>query len=184
MITRILISKKLIAEFRKRAIAAYPQEHMETCWGRIEGSSVIIEALHTPHQHATTDTVRYQESDALAKAGSGLAYIGSCHSHPDSTDATPSQVDWDTSFSSGEHVFGVMRVAKKENGKFTTEIGWWESRPGIAMIHPRVRNVRVLQDRFEDKEVVGTGESVSRVTEVSRTSSGDSKRVVSQEGEQ
>lgn len=142
MITRVIVNNQLLVQFRKKVILAYPKEYMETLWGKIEGSSVIITSFRPVHQRASEESVQYTEGDAVAHAGHGELYIGTCHSHPDCQDATPSQEDWNTSFSSGEHMFGVMRVTKKSNGKFETQTEFWEPRPRISIVYPRIREAR------------------------------------------
>src|SRR5262245_30180414 len=102
MITRVLISKKLLSEFRRRAIEAYPNEVMSTLWGRIEGDSAVISSLKTPPQEGNTEELTYYIADAVAPqaATTGEHYLGTIHSHPECLDSTPSQNDWDTSYAS------------------------------------------------------------------------------------
>jgi len=141
VISRVLISKKLLAEFRKQALAAYPNETMSTLWGRIEGETAIVTSLHVPDQKQSNDKVEYNTDDLLSPASVAREhYIGTCHSHPDCADCAPSQIDWDTSYSCGEHLFGIMRIEKKSDGRFKTEVGWYEPRASIMMVHPRIPN--------------------------------------------
>ena len=153
MISRVIVSKSLIASFRKRAVAAYPKEAMCTLWGKVEGDTVLVTTFKDIPHEASESEVNYFESDALSHAGHGEHYLGSLHSHPDSLDATPSQADWDTSFSSGERVFAVMRVTKLKTGRFTTEIRYWEPRPEITIVYPRVRDANRNKQQIESKAV-------------------------------
>lgn len=141
MLSRVIISKSLLSAFRKRALAAYPNETMQTLWGRLSGNSVIVTSMRTPEQKVSETEVVFYEDDLSSPAvDTREQYLGTIHSHPECLDATPSQVDWDTSFEAGEYVFGIMRIVKKVNGRFTTEVAWWEPRPMIATVFPRVRN--------------------------------------------
>lgn len=165
MISRVLISKSLLSSFRKLVLEHYPNEVMNTLWGRVEGDTVLISALKTPEQNATDRELTYYDADAISPQTQlrGEHYLGTIHSHPDCVDATPSQHDWDTAYSSGERVFGVMRVSKQGN-KFKMEVKFWEPRPEITVVHPRVR------------KAVGTSSgtsSVRSVVEVGDTEKGE-----------
>lgn len=153
MISRVIIDKKLLASFRKRTLEAYPREAMCTMWGRVEGDTVLITVIKDILQKATENEVNYYEADALAHAGHGDHYLGSIHSHPDCLDATPSQADWDTSFSSGERVFAVMQIRKLATGRFKTEVKFWEPRPEITIVYPRVRDANRNKQQAESKAV-------------------------------
>lgn len=143
MISRVVISKQLLASFRKRTLEAYPNETMQTLWGRVEGDTVVISGLRTPEQKATQNELVYYDSDTVGPQSAirGEHYLGTVHSHPDSFDATPSQQDWDTSYSSGERIFGIMCCKRQVSGRFKTEVKFWEPRPDIAIVNPRVRAV-------------------------------------------
>lgn len=145
VISRVIISKQLLANFRKQVITAYPNETMSTLWGRAEGDTIIISALRTPDQKASVDELSYHIGDAVGVQANirGESYLGTIHSHPECSDATPSQHDWDTSFNSGERVFAVMRCTKSTAGRFKTEVRFWEPRPEIAIINPRVRSTGI-----------------------------------------
>lgn len=133
MIARVLISKQLLSNFRKKALSIYPNEYMMTVWGRIEGDTVQVESLREVAQKATEGSVTASFLDCVTSSNTST-FLGTIHTHPDSTDATPSQADWDGSFACGEYIFGIMKISK---GKTITK--WWEPRAEISMIHPRVR---------------------------------------------
>lgn len=152
MIARVLISRSLLASFRRAALSAYPNEFMQTLWGTVRGDTVTVEALRDVAHTATPETVGAEIHDQFA-AKEKLQYLGTLHDHPEPTDATPSQADWDDAFNTGEIVFGVMAVWKGENEKFRTAVEFWETRPRIAVVHPRVRAPRkkkpIITDAIE-----------------------------------
>lgn len=141
MIVRIIVTKQAISSFRKAAIAAYPNEFLRTLWGRIQGETVQVSSLRDVSQIQTEQDVSCTIQDLMAPATGPEQYLGSLHSHPDTSDATPSQTDWDDAFDTGEHIFGVMRVSKKADGGFTTELKWWQPAPPIQTIYPKVRGI-------------------------------------------
>jgi len=140
MIVRVMLDKKLLADFRKQAIKAYPNEVMNTLWGRAEGDSIIIHRMRSVEQDADENKVEAYVSDMVSPvATTADRYLGSIHSHPDCHDASPSVQDWHNAYVCGEHVFGVMSVMKSDSGRFSTAVSWWEPRPFIDTIHPRIR---------------------------------------------
>jgi len=163
MVSRVLISKKLIADFRKRVIAAYPNETMQTLWGRVEGDTVVVSSLRTPKQEGTKDELLYHFGDAVGAQSvvRGEHYLGTIHSHPECLDATPSQHDWDTSYTSGERIFGIMRCERGDGGRYKTETKFWEPRPEIAIVHPRVR------DANRDKQLEVESEAMPKLQKIS-----------------
>lgn len=156
MIHRILVSKKLLAGYKKRAIAAYPSELLETLWGRIEGDTAIIERVLPVNQRATNNEVTADDADihAPAKDARGVMILGTIHSHPDSTDASPSEPDWEDSYKNGEHLFGVCRITNDK-----AKMAFWEARPLIRVVHPRTNRRKVKHDRniaLRPQEQLGT----------------------------
>lgn len=157
LINRIVISKQLVTFFRKYILAAYPHEGMMTLWGRVEGDTVVISSLRTPEQKGTVDRLDYHLDDAAGPQAEirGEQYLGTWHSHPEGSDATPSAADWDSSYSSGERVFGIMWCSKQSNGRFKTSNSWWEPRPEIQMVHPRVRGQNANRNKKQQTESKG-----------------------------
>lgn len=134
--------------YKKRAIASYPSELLETLWGRIEGDTAIIERVLPVEQVASHDAVSANDEDIMApaKKARGVMLLGTIHSHPDSQDASPSEADWEDSYRNGEHIFGVCRIAMK-GSKPISRISFWESRPLVRVAHPRTSRRKVKNDR-------------------------------------
>lgn len=144
MITRVVISKKHLADFRSAAIQTLPHERLWSLWGRIQGDTAIVTGFKDVPQKGTNDEVTVQIDDMFGPAAGPEQYIGTIHSHPSeahSGDASPSEQDWDDAFATGEHVFGVMRIWRDPKGKYKTQLRWWEPRAAIRMIHPKTRTV-------------------------------------------
>jgi len=140
VITRIVISKQALADFKKQAIKDFPLEAFVTLWGKVDGSTVVITSVKDVTHRAKEDTIDYHEADALSPAAHTREhFIGSLHSHPNCSDSSPSETDWQDAFSHGEFIFGVMSINRKENGKFVTATSFWEPSPSISIIHPRLR---------------------------------------------
>lgn len=144
MIVRIILPSSIEAAFRRDAIRAYPLEHAAAMRGRVIGDTVTITRFTALPHRSTEDETNYFVDDAIAPPQQeGDTFVGVAHSHPGAgSDAAPSKEDWKSAFRSGEIVMGIMVVEKRENGKFRTELEFYESRPPIAIVHPRVRAPR------------------------------------------
>lgn len=141
MISRIILDKKLLAQFRKQAIAAYPREHLVSVWGRLAGDTVVVSSFRPVEHTATTERLDYHIADAVVpRGGETEHFLGSCHSHPGSdVDVAPSATDWRMAYNCGEIICGIMTVVPNAKGKYKTETEWWQPRPAIVMVHPRIR---------------------------------------------
>jgi proteasome lid subunit RPN8/RPN11 len=156
MISRVLLPKALLTSFRKLAEGAYPNEVMQTMWGRIEGESVMISSLKSVAQQANPDMVVARVDDMVSPASHTREhFLGSIHSHPDVEHASPSTADWDGSYACGEHVFAVMALTRKPSGKFHVETRYWEVHPPIQIIHPRTRKARPVAHRTPEEPSQG-----------------------------
>ena len=140
MITRIIVPKQAIATFRREAIRLHPNEFLQTLWGRIQGDTVLVHAVRSVEHTGSESRVDLLIEDEMAPAVGKDQYLGTLHSHPDTSDASASEADFEDAYATGEHVFGVMRVCRTSDGKFKTSIAWWEPRAPIQMIYPKVRN--------------------------------------------
>src|SRR6185369_10447271 len=107
MISRVIVSKQLIAQFRKAAIASYPLEHLMTVWGKLAGDTVVVSALRPVQHTATTEKLEYHVADAVIPTD-GAHFLGSIHSHPgEGVDAAPSCEDWNNAYTCGEIICAV-----------------------------------------------------------------------------
>ena len=133
---------KLIAAFRRSAIRAYPNEHIEVLRGRVVGDTATVAALVSIDHRSTEAQVDFHRSDVVTVE----AFLGTIHSHcgeeGGNYDSAPSSADWHDAFTSGEIVFGVMLVEKTAKGRFKTSVEFWQSRPPIEVVYPRVRGKR------------------------------------------
>jgi len=145
VIVRVILPPRVETAFKKAAVAAFPREHAEAMRGRVVGDTVTITRfVPIPHATATPDTVEFLHDDAITKKDGTDAFVGTCHSHPgEGCDAAPSVADWKSAFDCGEIVSGIVVVERGGNGKLRAgRIHFYESRPPIAVVHPRVRAPR------------------------------------------
>lgn len=119
-IRSVLIDRRVLEGFRRRAKKAYPREHLEALLGQIAtDGEASVHAMCAIDHKGTRDGCEYETSDLLAIeeefAQRGLHMIGTIHSHPAlNTCVHPSELDHNTGVEHGEFVMGVMHVWKQE----------------------------------------------------------------------
>lgn len=143
-ISRIVVDKRLMTEFKRRAFRAYPKEHVEAILGKVGHTDNIdvlyvfaFDELEKDPEKTKKNTVIYDYPEEEIEAGSNLKYFGTLHTHPN-TDLVPSPLDWkdfmanqDNEFLSGgkkrgvihitmvDEIMGIMYLSKKMRQKFT-----------------------------------------------------------------
>lgn len=132
---QILVDHRILAGFKRRALNAYPLEHIESLWGKIVGRSVYVictqpldcEKASRSSLHVTTEDVN---EDRAAAKESGLISLGDIHSHPDQpclkcgkiepSDCAPSEGDWiDLKENPHVLVFGIYSIKKNKRRRST-----------------------------------------------------------------
>ncbi len=115
--------------------------------GEVSGDVVFVEEFYIPEgqrQFATEFSVGtdpnafrqwwYDAYEAAREAG--LDIVGDMHSHPfrphHSPDASPSEVDWDSSFRGA--VQGIVAVQKLASGRFRCYTKWWPARAELECV--------------------------------------------------
>ncbi len=116
-ISSVLLDKRVLAGFRKRAKAAYPREYIVVMFGKITDDVAEVHVmLPLPHD-ATRNAIDYDHDDIelLAEEVScqGLVFVGTCHTHPCmNTCSHPSETDHETGVRFHEPVMGVLWLRK------------------------------------------------------------------------
>jgi len=121
-----------LERFRRRARKRYPEEYIETLWGRIEPDAFYVEKfVPVPFRRYGRLSIEYDKADALKLFGEqasklGLIWIGSIHSHPDSSGPEPTDTDNAGARQDGEHVFAIYELSRPENSKrLRSKTVWW-----------------------------------------------------------
>jgi proteasome lid subunit RPN8/RPN11 len=130
---KIKVASSVLRGFRRRALRSYPLEHLETVWGRITADGIHIFAFHPIDHKPTRNTCEYTENTEADFEGQRdedapkwkLEVLGTIHSHPDCSDASPSEADWELSVESKETISGIYLINKAKNGRRQTAVRFY-----------------------------------------------------------
>ena len=97
MIQQVIIHKRLVDEFKRRALAAMPYEHIVAVMGRQQGETLYVHALDVLDVYSNVSNdkeiaISYQQPEEEIEAGTTLKYFGTLHSHPNRA-LRPSKAD-------------------------------------------------------------------------------------------
>jgi proteasome lid subunit RPN8/RPN11 len=133
VIAKIVVDRRAEAGFRRRAIKALPNEHMETMWGTIDGTTAYVHVFMAIEHKGAPDSISYEERDLIqqAREARSLGYIllGTIHTHPDRDVAMFSEADAIDAFEREEIMFGICAIELKKRRRL--RICYW---PGINPI--------------------------------------------------
>ena len=126
---QIYVDPKSLRQFRRRALRRYPKEYIEALWGTKNADNTWSIVAFQPIDHeAKRDTVDHDYDDArYGKREGGLIRLGTIHSHPDRTDVSPSEGDWEYFKECGELLSGICAI-KKHRHRRRTFIRFYRSR--------------------------------------------------------
>ena len=133
---RVTCPRKIIADFKRGAKAAYPRELYAVLFGAINGDSVRISDVWYPPGGdklvGETDYLFHRRQwleEAIAIADSeGLLIVADLHSHPGINTREPSESDWDGS--PAGWVQGICAVYKGDTGRKRAVVRFWPA------VHP------------------------------------------------
>lgn len=117
---RVRVPKGLLQGFTTRAKRAYPKEYVELVYGKVVRNDYCIVAFVEPEQEATPHFVMWMEdedADTLDDSPRSPILLGSIHSHPRETDASPSEFDWRRQSRSGDQIAGICAIWRKDEGQ-------------------------------------------------------------------
>jgi proteasome lid subunit RPN8/RPN11 len=112
---KVVVSRLLVQNFTRRASRRYPNEYLESIFGRIRGETVYIHAFYPMDHTADTQGVAYEESEVEGAAETAeeerMEWIGTIHSHPEAS-AVPTPHDLLSAASDLERVMGICSIEK------------------------------------------------------------------------
>lgn len=125
MISEVVIDRRLLDQFKRRAFRAHPNETAEQLWGCIRGRKAHvchIEPIDIERQ--TKHEVDFTfDQDCGSKHGK-LKLLGSIHTHPGEYGTEPSDEDIDEAQKDGEIVWGIYAVRKAGKRRFISCRFW------------------------------------------------------------
>jgi len=119
----VKISRRLLRQFTRRALAVYPKEYGELLYGTSQGESFRVkEMVQVPYLNSTQHWW-YDRSKIESERSQGK-YLGTLHSHPDDatrdTTGIPSPEDWHLAFEGEEVIQGICHVRRPDAKPRTT----------------------------------------------------------------
>ncbi len=119
-VTEVVVDRKLLASFKRRALKAYPREILEQVVGTIVGTQARIFAFRDLEHEGQKRTVLMDEDiNPMTEGEDGLRYdiLGTIHTHPQDT-VEPSELDWQTMRQDGELIMGICAIRRTTKRRF------------------------------------------------------------------
>jgi proteasome lid subunit RPN8/RPN11 len=121
-VREVVIDRKVLGSFKRRALRAYPGEVLEQVVGKIVGAQARIFAFRDLEQQGTKGKV-FMDDDinpmTESEEGDGFSILGTIHTHPQDS-VEPSYLDWQTMRQDGELIMGICAIRKTAKRRFVS----------------------------------------------------------------
>lgn len=121
-LAEVVVDRKVLEAFKRRALKVYPREIFEQIVGRISGKQARIFAFRDL-EHTTSRGSVYIDSDmnpmTEGEDEPRFDILGTIHSHPQDT-VEPSALDWQTMQKDGELVMGICAIRRTAKRRFVS----------------------------------------------------------------
>jgi proteasome lid subunit RPN8/RPN11 len=121
-LTEVIVDRKVLDGFKRRALRVYPVELLEQVVGRIVGGQVRVFAFQAIEHEATDRDITLDDDVNPMTEGEEpkrFDILGTIHSHPLDT-VEPSPLDWRSMKEDGELVMGVCSIRKTPRRRFVS----------------------------------------------------------------
>lgn len=118
----VIVDRKVLEGFKRRALKAYPLELLEQVVGRIVVTQVRVFAFQAIEHEATDRDITLDDDVNPMTEGEEpkrFDILGTIHSHPMDT-VEPSALDWSSMKDDGELVMGVCSIRKTPRRRFVS----------------------------------------------------------------
>lgn len=117
----VLIDRKVLDGFKRRALRKHPNEYIEEVWGRVRGEEMQVFSLNKVKiKSADSENVDYECSGDCGDRDQNLKLLGTIHTHIYPDPAEPSRIDLKNFHEEEELLMGIMSVKKTSNRRFST----------------------------------------------------------------
>ena len=121
-VTEVVLDRKLLAAFKRRALRAYPREILEQVVGSLVGKQARVYAFRELEHEASRNLVVMDEDINPMTEGEGetrFTILGTIHTHPQDT-IEPSELDWQTMRQDGELIMGICAIRRTAKRRFVS----------------------------------------------------------------
>src|SRR5512147_2578265 len=121
-LTEVLVDRKVLDAFKRRALELYPREFLEQIVGRVVGTQVRVYAFRELEHEATKwEVVIDEDLDPMTEGEDTRHFdiLGTIHTHPQST-IEPSDLDWEAMRRDRELVMGICAIRKTVKRRFVS----------------------------------------------------------------
>jgi proteasome lid subunit RPN8/RPN11 len=134
-LTEVVVDRKVLDAFKRRALKLYPLEFIEQIVGRISGSQARIYGFHELEHEATRYEVMIDEDmDPMTEGEDEIRFdiLGTIHSHPEDT-IEPSDLDWNAMARDRELIMGICAIRKTSKRRFVSFAFYTSSRAQLQL---------------------------------------------------
>ncbi|MDT8067055.1 MAG: Mov34/MPN/PAD-1 family protein [Terriglobia bacterium] len=121
-LTEVVVDRKVLDGFKRRALQVYPLELLEQVVGRaVEGQARVFAFQAIEHEATERDITLDDDVNPMTEGEDTKRYdiLGTIHSHPMDT-VEPSPLDWSSMKEDGELVMGVCSIRKTMKRRFVS----------------------------------------------------------------
>ncbi len=121
-VMEVVVDRKVLASFKRRALAVYPREILEQVVGKMVGTQARIYAFGELEHQGLTNAVIMDDDVNLMTEGEEdlpLSILGTIHTHPQDT-VEPSKLDWESMQEDKELIMGVCAIRKTAKRRFVS----------------------------------------------------------------
>src|SRR3954464_14551465 len=121
-LTEVLVDRKVLDAFKRRALKLYPREFLEQIVGRVVGTQARIYAFRELEHEATEwEVVIDEDLDPMTEGEDSRHFdiLGTIHTHPQSS-IEPSDIDWSAMKRDRELVMGICAIRKTSRRRFVS----------------------------------------------------------------
>ena len=121
-VSEVVIDRKVLSAFKRRALKAYPREILEQVVGTVVGTQARIFAFRDlEHQGSVNAVIMDDDVNPMTEGDTETPYaiLGTIHTHPQDT-VEPSELDWQSMRQDGELVMGVCAIRRTSKRRFVS----------------------------------------------------------------
>ena len=126
---RVLIDKRILDGFKRRARKVYPLEVMEIVVGEIRGEDTVVLSFQAVDHIASEGEIAVDDEDFLNTEQERYRHdvLGTIHSHPNDT-VEPSLRDKRSAKKDGEVIYGICAITRSPAGRRYVSWGFWDGK--------------------------------------------------------